>query len=135
MTLMWSGSLGGVRQFIGEDYESCTRAGAGTGGARRFRQALVHYEAFDRRAHRCKSSAAQINLFGAALTALRQAKAAEQNGGTACGPDVNAGYAAQRARVGWWTAGDRYLGAQVAVVAGNAVMLHSCSASAARSRW
>jgi hypothetical protein len=35
---------------------------------------LVHYEAFDRRAHRCKFCATQINLFGAALTALRQAK-------------------------------------------------------------
>jgi hypothetical protein len=41
----------------------------------------VHYEAFDCRAHRCKSCAAQINLFGAALTALRQVKGAEQNGG------------------------------------------------------
>jgi hypothetical protein len=40
---------------------------------------LVHYEAFDRRAHRCKSSAAQINMSGAVSTALRQAKAAEQN--------------------------------------------------------
>jgi hypothetical protein len=46
-----------------------------------FDRRSVHYEALDLRAHRCKSSAAQINLFGAALTALRWAKAAEQNGG------------------------------------------------------
>jgi hypothetical protein len=45
----------------------------------------VHYEAPGRRAHRCKSSAAQINVFGAALTAPRQAKAAKQNGGSARG--------------------------------------------------
>jgi len=45
-----------------------------------FDRRLVRYEAFDRRAHRYKSSAAQINLFGAALTTLWQAKAAEQNG-------------------------------------------------------
>jgi hypothetical protein len=38
----------------------------------------VHYEALDHRAHRCKSSAAQINLSGAALTALQRAKAAKQ---------------------------------------------------------
>jgi hypothetical protein len=41
----------------------------------------VRHEAFHRRAHRYESSAAPINLFGAALTTLRQAKAAEQNGG------------------------------------------------------
>jgi DNA primase large subunit len=46
-----------------------------------FDRRSVHYEALDLRAHRCKSSAAQNNLFGAALTALRRAKAAEQNGG------------------------------------------------------
>jgi hypothetical protein len=39
----------------------------------------VRYEALGRRAHRCKFSPAQINLFGATLTALRQAKAAEHN--------------------------------------------------------
>jgi hypothetical protein len=40
---------------------------------------LAYYEALGRRARRRKSSAAQINLFGAALTALRQTKAADQN--------------------------------------------------------
>ena len=45
-----------------------------------FGRRSVHYEAFDRRAHRCKSSAVQINLFGAVLTVLRQAKAAAQIG-------------------------------------------------------
>jgi len=45
-----------------------------------FGRRSVHYEAFDCRAHRCKSCATQINLSGAALTALRQAKATEQNG-------------------------------------------------------
>jgi hypothetical protein len=49
-----------------------------------FDRRSVHYEALDLRAHRCKSTTAQINLFGAALTALRQAKAAEQNGGDVC---------------------------------------------------
>ena len=48
-----------------------------------FGRRSVHYEALGRRARRCKFSAAQINLFGAALTALRQAKAADQNGGYA----------------------------------------------------
>jgi hypothetical protein len=41
--------------------------------------------ALGRRTHRCKSSAAQINLFGAALTAPQQAKPAEQNGGSVRG--------------------------------------------------
>jgi hypothetical protein len=39
-----------------------------------FGRRSVHYEAFDCRAHRCKSCATRINLFGAALTALRQGK-------------------------------------------------------------
>ena len=43
-----------------------------------FDRRLVHYEVIDRRAHRGKASAAQINLFGAALTALRQARPAKQ---------------------------------------------------------
>ena len=45
-----------------------------------FDRRLVRYEAFHRRAHRYESSTAQINLFGAALTTLRQAKAAEHIG-------------------------------------------------------
>ena len=45
-----------------------------------FDRRAVRYEALDRRARHCKPPAAQINLFGAALTALWQAKAAEQNG-------------------------------------------------------
>src|SRR5215469_284457 len=75
-TGMWFGSLDGRKAVHRRGLRSCTRAGAGTGGARGFRHGSVHYESFDRRAHRCKSSAVQINLFGAALTALRQAKAA-----------------------------------------------------------
>jgi len=43
-----------------------------------FDRRLVHYEVIDRRAHRGKASAAQINSFGAALTALRQARPAKQ---------------------------------------------------------
>jgi len=46
-----------------------------------FGRRSVHSEAFDCRAHRCKSCATQINLSGAALTALRQGKGAEHNGG------------------------------------------------------
>jgi len=42
-----------------------------------FDRRLVDYEVIDRRAHRGKASAAQINLFGAALTALRQGEAGQ----------------------------------------------------------
>jgi len=49
-----------------------------------FGRRSVHCEASDRRAHRGKSSAAQINLSAAVLTAPRQAKAAVQIGGSGC---------------------------------------------------
>jgi hypothetical protein len=83
MIFMWFGSLDGRKAVHRRGLRSCTRAGAGTGGARGFRQALGALRGTRPRTHRSKSSAAQINLFGAALTALRQAKAAEQNGGSA----------------------------------------------------
>ena len=77
MTFMWSGSLDGVRQVRGEDYAAAPVPAQAQAVLADSGRRSVHYEALDRRAHRCKSSAAQINLFGAALTALRQAKAAE----------------------------------------------------------
>jgi hypothetical protein len=52
---------------------------------------LAYYEALGRRARRRKSSAARVNLFGAALTALRQAKAADQNGGSCDRHQASAG--------------------------------------------
>src|SRR5215469_9343080 len=67
-------SLGGRKAAHTRGPRSCTRADAGTGGARGFRAVLGAYEAFDCRAHRCKSCATQTNLFGAALTVLRQGK-------------------------------------------------------------
>jgi hypothetical protein len=72
MTFMWFDSLDGLRQFIGEDYEAApvpARAQAVLADSGR---RSVHYEAFHRRAHRYESSAAQINVFGAALTTPRQ---------------------------------------------------------------
>jgi len=84
MTFIWFDSLEGLklRQFIGEDYdyEAAPVPVQAPAVLADFDRRLVRYEAFDRRAHRYKSSAAQINLFGAALTTLWQAKAAEQNG-------------------------------------------------------
>ena len=77
MTLRGSAASTGLRQFIGEDYEAVPVPAQAV--LADFGRRSVHYEAFDLRAHGCKSSAAQINLFGVALTALRQAKAAEQN--------------------------------------------------------
>ena len=43
-----------------------------------FDRRVVHYAVIARRAHRGKAPAAQINSFGAALTALRQARPAKQ---------------------------------------------------------
>jgi hypothetical protein len=83
MTFMWFDSLDGVRQFIGEDYEAAPVPAQAQAVLADSGRRSVRYEALGLRAHRCKSSAAQISLSGAALTALRRAKAAEQNGGSA----------------------------------------------------
>jgi hypothetical protein len=69
-----------LRQFIGGDYEAAPVPVQAHAALADFERRLLRYEAFDRRAHRYKSSAARINLFGAALTTLWQATAAEQNG-------------------------------------------------------
>jgi hypothetical protein len=73
-------SLDGRKAVHGRGVRSCAVPAQAQPVLADFGRRSVHCEAFDRRAHRCKSSAVPINLFGAVPTALRQAKAAEQNG-------------------------------------------------------
>jgi hypothetical protein len=70
MTFMRFGSPGGVRQFIGEDYAAAPMPAQAQAVPAESRQALGELRRIRPRAHRCNSSAAQINLSGAALTAL-----------------------------------------------------------------
>jgi hypothetical protein len=74
---MWFDCLHGVRQSIGEDYEAAPVSAQAQAVLADLGRRSVRYEPLGRRAHRCKSSAAQINLFGATLTTVPQAKAAE----------------------------------------------------------
>ena len=82
MTFTCLDGLDGRKAVHGRGARSCTVPAQAQPVLADFGRRSVHYEAFDRRAHRCKSSAVQIDLFGAVLTALRQAKAAAPNGGS-----------------------------------------------------
>jgi hypothetical protein len=88
MTFMWLDSLDGRKAVHRRGLRSGSRASAGQAVLADFDRRSVRYEAFHRRAHRCKSSAAQINLICIRLSRESITGRVDQNGGyTRAGAD------------------------------------------------